>query len=89
MSTELSFTQDSQGRWTASFASSGERVAIEVNRTAEGPFTVSASIGGLRPKPVMDLSRDADLLFEIDLPAGVTVSLTSLTEVTAGQVTGL
>lgn len=89
MSTELSFTQDSQGRWTASFASSGERVAIEVNRTADGPLTVSASIGRLRPKPIMEFNRDADLLFEIDLPAGVTVALTSFTEVTAGQVTGL
>ncbi len=91
MGSELNFTQNNQGKWEASFIGPGERVGVEVNRSFSGPLIVSASIDGLNKKTIHTFSpdSDADIIFEVDVPAEIEISIISFTEVTAAKVTGL
>lgn len=91
MAKELNFTKNDQGHWEASFAASGERMAIEVNRKSSGPLLVSGSIDDLKEILLRDFGPKAneDLMFEIDVPEDVTVTIVSFTEVEEAKVTGI
>lgn len=90
MAKELNFIRNSQGKYEVTFTSSGDRMGIEVNRTASGPLVVYGSIDDLKRKPVIDFGPNAseDLLFEIDFPADVKITIISFTEVEVAKVTG-
>lgn len=91
MATALTFSKNSQDQWEASFTATGDRIAVEVNRTSSGPLVVSASIDGLNKKTIHNFSpdSDADIIFEVDVPAEIEISILSFTEVTAAKVSGL
>lgn len=91
MATSLTFTQNSQDQWEASLIASGERIGVEVNRSSSGPLIVSASIDGLSKQTIHSFSpdSDADIIFEVDVPAEIGISIISFTEVTSAKVTGL
>ena len=90
MATTLNFTKNAQGKFEASFTASGDRMGVEVNRTASGPFIVYGSIDDLKRMQVIDFGPNAseDLLFEIDFPTDVKITIISFTEVEAAKVTG-
>lgn len=89
MATALSFTKTSGGHWEASFTSSGDRIAVEVNRVASGPLIVCAAIDSMNKKTVQDFGpgADADMIFEVDVPEGITITVISFTEVKTGKAT--
>lgn len=91
MATALTFTQNPKDQWEASFIASGERVGVEVNRSSSGPLIVLASIDGLSKQTIHSFSPDsgADIIFEVDVPAEIEISIISFTEVTSAKVTGL
>lgn len=91
MVTELIFSHNARGRWEASFTASGERMGIEVNRATSGPLIVTAGIDGLKTKQIRDFgpNADSDIIFEIDMPADIEISIISFTEVVAAKVTGV
>lgn len=91
MAKELNFTENSRGYWEASFSSSGERIAIEVNRKNAGPLIVLGSIDGLKKIMLKDFGPkpNEDLIFEIDVPEEVTVTIISFTEVEDAKATGI
>lgn len=91
MATALTFTKNSQNQWEASFIASGDRIGVEVNRSSSGPLIVSVSIDGLNKKSIRSFSpdSDADLIFEVDVPAEIEISIISFTEVTAAKATGI
>lgn len=91
MATSLNFTQNAQDHWEATFSASGDRMGVEVNRTASGPLVVYGSIDGLNKNLIQDFGPDAfqDLLFEIDLPSDIEITIVSFSEVIAAKVTGV
>lgn len=88
MATNLTFTKNSQNLWETSYSTTGERVALEIIRTSSGPLIVKGNVGGLNDVTIKDFGpgAPADLLVDVDLPAGVSVSIVSFTEVTSAKV---
>lgn len=89
MATELKFTIG-DGVWTAEVVSAGTPMAVEVNRTESGPFIVKGSIDDLSQVTLRDFGPGADrnLLFEIDVPEGVTIHFISYSEVVGAKTEG-
>lgn len=90
MATNLAFTKNADNRWQAEFLSSGEPIALEVNRAEDGYLMVYGSIDGLARIPMHNSgpSGNRNLLVELDVPADVTITVESYTEVTAAKVVG-
>lgn len=90
MAAELNFTQNSEGRWEASYTASGDRIGAHIVRQKPGPFIAYGSIEGMEETVLYDFGPSAQniMLFEIDVPADVTVTFVSYTEVTAAKLTG-
>ncbi len=90
MATELEFTKN-EGVWKAEVVSPGSPIAVEVNRSAIGPFLVKGSISGMAEVLLKDFGPGAykDLLFEIDVPEGINLCFTSYTEVISAKIEGL
>lgn len=91
MATDLTFTQNDQGHYEASCTSSGDRIAVKINRAASGTLLVYGTIEDLDPSILYDFGpgSDQDLMFEIDAPSDVKLTLVSYTEVTAAKITGV
>lgn len=91
MATDLTFTQDAQGHYLANCTSSGDRIGVNINRTAPGTLIVFGSIDDLEDSPLFNFGPggDQNLIFEIDVPADVKLTLVSYTEVTAAKITGV
>ena len=91
MVTELKFSQNAYGKWETVFTASGDRMGIEVNRDSSGPLLVLAGINGLKAKQIQDFGPNADsiIIFEIDVPAEIEITIISFTEVIAAKVTGV
>lgn len=85
----LEFTQSESGnKYTASFVSAGTTVVqLEREYKAEnniGQLTVYAYIDGMNPVPVRNWTSyeaSRNMIFQIDIPAGVTVEIVSLCRV--------
>lgn len=90
MATTLSFTQNSSNRWEASCTSSGDRIAVEITRTKSGPLIVYGNITGLGKKMIHDFGPSAEdtVIFEIDVPADIDITIESFTEVTSAKIVG-
>lgn len=89
--TDLTFTQNAQGHYEANCTSSGDRIGVNLNRAASGTLIVFGSIENLEKSPLYNFGpgADQDLIFEIDTPADVKLTLVSYTEVTAAKITGV
>lgn len=90
MATTLSFTKNSSNRWEASCTASGDRMAVEIARTNPGPLIVYGNIIGLGKKILHDFSPSAEatVIFEIDVPADIDITIESFTEVTSAKIVG-
>ena len=90
MATELNFTKGDKA-WAAEVVSTGTPMAVEVNRTEGGALLVQGSVDGLRKVPLhyFDRNTDRDILFEVDVPEGVRIHLTSYAEVEASKAEGV
>lgn len=90
MATNLTFTKNSRNLWVASYSTTGERVALEIIRVSSGPLIVKGNVGGLNDVTIKDFGpgAPADMLVDVDLPDGVSVSIVSFTEVTSAKVSG-
>lgn len=90
MANTLTFTNDNQGHWESSCTSSGERMAVQINRAASGPLIVYGSIDGLDRIILKDFGPRAnkDIIFEIDVPADMIITLVSYPKVTAAKTVG-
>lgn len=78
MATNLTFTQDGS-KWTCTLTPSAPCV-IQVERGTDGnrkSFTVYAYIDGMNPVGIYSTDDYGDIIFELDVPEGVTVKLVS------------
>ena len=82
MTTNLTFTKVNN-EWVSTFTSQGACV-IELERDVQSPVSVSANIDGMRPIPVASFSNPymEDVIFSVDVPNGIEITIKSTTEVT-------
>lgn len=89
MATALTFTKNPHDKWEASLISTGDRLAVEVNRKATGSLIVYGHIGSLEPIILQDFGPSAaqDIMFEIDVPEGVEITIVSYPEIADATMT--
>lgn len=83
----LTFKKNASNRYVASFVSTGEPTAVQVQRKEAGDLIVYANVGTMPKVVLQGLSRfyaGRDWLRTINVPANVTVTIESETEVTTG-----
>lgn len=81
--TDLSFSKNEENKYVASFVSEGP-VTIQVKRQEAGSLNIYANIDGMDAIYVGGYgpyNGSANLIFNVDVPAGVNVSVESFTEV--------
>lgn len=86
--TDLSFSKNEENKYVASFASEGP-VTIQVKRQEAGSLNIYANIDGMDAIYVGGYglyNGSANLIFNVDVPAGVNVSVESFTEVLEAKV---
>lgn len=89
MTEDLVFAKDaSEEKWVCEIAATGDRMVVQVDRDAPGLLLVWANVEGMRRVPVMRVEEDEmyDVIFEVDMPAGVTVTVESYGEPAAAKV---
>lgn len=88
MTTTLNFTK-SGGTWVTQFASQGACI-IELERKAQGTVAISVNIEGMMPipVPVANLANpyDPSVIFAIDIPEGLIITVKSSSEVTNAKM---
>lgn len=88
MATILNF-EEQGGTWNTKFTSEGACV-VELERKAQGTVSVGVNIEGLRsiPVPVANLANpyDAGVIFAIDIPKGLEITIRSSSEVIQGKM---
>lgn len=88
MATTLNF-ENYGGTWQTKFTSEGACV-VEMERKEQGTVAVSINIQGMSPIPVptKDLANpyDANVIFAIDIPQGLEITIKSATEVLTAQM---
>lgn len=78
----IEFTKTQNGRWEHTFKSTGP-VVVQINTESAGCIYVFASYDGLTRSMVGEFTNpNASLMFGIDLPAGVEVTIWSVKRVT-------
>lgn len=88
--TDLSFSKNEGNKYVASFVSEGP-VTIQVKRQEAGPLNIYANIDGMDAIYVGGYgpyNSSANLIFNVDVPAGVNVSVESFTEVLEAKKIG-
>lgn len=86
--TDLSFSKNEENKYVASFASEGP-VTIQVKRQEAGSLNIYANIDGMDAIYIGGYgpyNGSANLIFNVDVPAGVNVSVESFTEVLEAKV---
>lgn len=89
--TSLSFTQNDDGKYVASFQSSGSPIAVQLKRVAKGALTFYSSIGSMPTIPMKGyskLSAGEDFIVTINVPSGVKITIESDVQVTSGGYEG-
>lgn len=69
-------------KYISRLTATDEPLTVQVIRTVKGYFTVYAAIDGLTPVSIFCQTERKDLIFQLDVPAGIEVTLESETEVT-------
>lgn len=76
------------GTWQSKFTSEGACV-VELERKEQGTVAISVNIKGMKPIPIptKDLANpyNANVLFAIDVPQGLEITIKSSTEVLTAQ----
>lgn len=83
-SKNLTFTKQN-GEWVAK-TSDGPGI-VQLARTEQGIVSVSANISGMEAVPIAAFNNPykADVIFYLDVPAGIDVTIKSATDVTAAK----
>lgn len=91
MAAELNFEKNSDGYWEASFVTSGNPMAIEIDRKEKGHLLIYAGVDDLHGDLIFSAGREGEKHFvrSIDMPEEVTLRVVSHTEVVAAKVTGI
>lgn len=83
--TELTFTQQTDGTYLSSFDTTGVKTIVQLNREARGTLLVYVTLDSSEDSVLYkNLPSTKDCVFEIDLPSGIGVSISSATDVTYG-----
>lgn len=85
----LTYSQQADGGYAATFVSSGEETHIYINRKSEGKFSVSSSPDPEAVRYCEDIKAERaqkDIHVTVKYVKGVTVRVGSSTEVTANSV---
>lgn len=87
MAKQLVFEKDENGHWVASFTSTGETMALEINRTEGGTLQIFGNLEGMEKVLLKNFGPGAfkNQLFEVDVPGNVTITVESYTEVTGAN----
>lgn len=90
---DLTFTQNNMNRWESSFISSGTPYAVQLNVNADPSAhtnidtIVYANIPGMDKVTLATLQRPQNnLMFEVDVPFGVVVTIESMSESISGKI---
>ena len=85
--TSLEFSKNATNRYETSFVSEGA-VVIQVERAGNGYINVYANLDGMSKTYIGGTvySGNSNLIFSVDVPAGVTVTIESLTEVVSAKM---
>lgn len=79
---ELTFQKADSGKYTASFISNGSLAVVQLQRKSKASVKVYANLDGMDPVPVdYRLYGTGDVIFQVELPAGVEVTVESPAEV--------
>lgn len=83
MAKELKFEKNETGKWEASIESEGVPMAIEINREKAGSLLIYGNLEGLEKVVLENYGPSAEKhhLVEVDVPAGVKITIESYTEV--------
>lgn len=80
MATDIKFNKAGSLRYVAELTPDTPTV-VQVKRLDKGYFTVYGSIGDMGPVSVFNTTILQNLIFQIDVPAGVKITMESETEV--------
>lgn len=86
---DLSFSKVNN-HYEASFETSGENVVVQLTKKGNGAVVVYANLQNLPPITVMNTGSDSSKyhIFEIDMPAGVEITVKSMDEVISAKISG-
>lgn len=84
---DLIFTRNARNWWESKFVSSGNVVTIQIQRAAYGSFVIYANLPGMKETPA-GTSDGTNILFAVDFPEGVEVTIESMTEITSAKILG-
>lgn len=85
----LAFTKGTDGSYTARFTSTGP-VTVQMERRKQSLVAVRANVPGMDEVPVCSFQNGygADVIFNLDVPSGLEVSIKSGTEVLSAKILG-
>ena len=88
MAEEITFSKNSNDKWEASIVSKGSPMAVEINREKQGSLLVYGNLEGMDKVLLENYGPSAEKnhLVEVDVPAGVTITIESYTEVKGAKV---
>lgn len=83
MATDLIFEKNNKNIWETTIQSNGETMVVELIRAEKGTLIIYGNIDGLDKIILSNLGPGADknILFELDFPLGVIITIESYTEV--------
>lgn len=79
MATKINFTKEGVNE-TYTFKPTGA-VVVQVEREAMGFFTVYGNLEEMEKVPILNVRFEKDLIFKIDVPENVTITMVSGTHV--------
>lgn len=84
--TNLTFTKQ-EDEWVSTFTSTGEGI-IEIERKGQGNCSVLANITGMEKVPIATFQNPYvnTVIFNLDIPAGIEVTIKSASEVTSAKM---
>lgn len=84
MATDLKFVQD--GTKYVCDITPSEATAIQIERDEKKTFTVYGYIDDLTPVPLFTSDAFEDIIFQLDVPSGVNIRMTSWSPVKAAKM---
>lgn len=75
MATKINFSKEGVNE-TYSFKPAGA-VVVQVEREDTGFFTVYGNLEGMEKVPILNVRFEKDLIFKIDVPSSVTITMVS------------
>lgn len=75
MATKINFAKEGVNE-TYTFKPTGA-IVVQVEREAMGFFTVYGNLEGMEKVPILNVRFEKDLIFKIDVPSSVTITMVS------------